>query len=54
MLAMPYSAAPDPAKPPAVAEEVSRYAWGDGDYHDVIRERLHQLADYLRELSPDA
>ncbi|MGI9427536.1 MAG: tRNA epoxyqueuosine(34) reductase QueG, partial [Bythopirellula sp.] len=24
------------------------------DYHDVIRERLHQLADYLREVAPDA
>ena len=32
---------------------VSRYAWGN-DYHDVIRERLHQLADYLRVLVPGA
>ena len=33
---------------------VSRYAWGSVDYHDLIRDRLHQLADYLRELVPEA
>lgn len=33
---------------------ISRYAWGDGDYHDTIRERLHRLADHLRELVPAA
>jgi epoxyqueuosine reductase len=33
---------------------VARYAWGSADYHDVIRERLHELADYLRELAPGA
>jgi epoxyqueuosine reductase len=32
---------------------VSRYAWGS-DYHDVVRERLHRLADLLRRLSPGA
>jgi epoxyqueuosine reductase len=32
---------------------VSRYAWGQ-DYHDVIREKLHALADFHRELTPDA
>jgi epoxyqueuosine reductase len=30
---------------------VSCYAWGD-DYHEVIRARLDQLADYLRSLPP--
>ena len=29
---------------------VSRYAWGDADYHDLIRDRLNQLADFLYEL----
>ena len=33
---------------------VSRYAWGERDYHDVIRARLHDLSDYLRELVPSA
>jgi epoxyqueuosine reductase len=33
--------------------QVSCYAWGD-DYHDVIRARLDQLAEYLRTLpSPE-
>ena len=32
---------------------VSRYAWGV-DYHDVIRRRLNQLADFLREAVPQA
>jgi epoxyqueuosine reductase len=53
MLAMPYSA----AAPSEIAKgrgRVSRYAWGEVDYHHLIRERLHQLADYLRELVPDA
>lgn len=32
---------------------VARYAWGERDYHDLIRERLHKLADVLRELCPE-
>lgn len=31
---------------------VSRYAWGDGDYHTVLRERLRQMADVLHEVEP--
>ncbi len=31
---------------------VSRYAWGTRDYHDVLRERLRQLADFLHEQRP--
>jgi len=53
MLTLPYSTAP--ARSPRSTEgRVSRYAWGEVDYHNLIRDRLHQLADYLRELAPDA
>lgn len=31
---------------------IARYAWGD-DYHRVMKKRLHQLADALREAWPD-
>lgn len=31
---------------------VAQYAWGTGDYHTVLREKLQQLADKLHELSP--
>ncbi len=43
----------EPAEAAAGHGKVSRYAWGD-DYHDVLRERLHQLADLHRRLTPEA
>ena len=51
MLAMNYRTA-DPPPATANAGLVSRYAWGDGDYHDVLRERLRGLADFLHERRP--
>lgn len=49
MLAMPYrTTEPQPAG--EGFGRVSRYAWG-GDYHDLIHDRLHELADWLREQS---
>ncbi|TWT48745.1 Epoxyqueuosine reductase [Botrimarina hoheduenensis] len=33
---------------------ISRYAWGEADYHDLLRPRLHALADRLKELCPGA
>jgi epoxyqueuosine reductase len=51
MLALPYrTEEPAPVQPGQ--GRVARYAWGSVDYHDLIRDRLHQLADDLRELVP--
>ncbi|HTN74440.1 MAG TPA: tRNA epoxyqueuosine(34) reductase QueG [Pirellulaceae bacterium] len=53
MLALPYrTVAPQPIA--AGQGRVSRYAWGEADYHDVIHDRLHTLADDLRAQSPGA
>ena len=52
MLAMVYrTEEPVPAGPGQGT--VSRYAWGR-DYHDVLRGRLHCLADFHRRLVPGA
>jgi epoxyqueuosine reductase len=53
MLAMNYRTA-DPAEPRAGEGRVSRYAWGDADYHDFIHDRLAQLSDWLRQQVPAA
>jgi epoxyqueuosine reductase len=37
----------------AYAGKISRYAWGD-DYHDVLRERLNVLLDWVRAEVPGA
>ncbi len=52
MLAMAYRTE-DPAEPAAGQGQIARYAWGT-DYHDLIRKRLHTLADFHRELTPGA
>jgi epoxyqueuosine reductase len=41
----------DPIPPGPGQAAVSRYAWG-ADYHQVVRERLRELADFLRDLVP--
>lgn len=43
----------EPVTAPAGHGNISRYAWGD-DYHDALRERLHRLADFHRQLTPEA
>ena len=53
MLGLPYRTT-EPAPIAAGQGRVARYAWGTADYHDVIRKKLHDLADYLRELEPTA
>ncbi|NLF69323.1 MAG: tRNA epoxyqueuosine(34) reductase QueG [Candidatus Anammoximicrobium sp.] len=51
MLGMPYRTA-EPAACRAGQGRISRYAWGEADYHDVIRQRLRQLARWLAEREP--
>ena len=53
MLSLDYrTAEPAPLQPGQ--GRVSRYAWGTADYHNLIRDRLHQLADWLRREVPTA
>jgi len=51
MLGMDYGTATPPAAPPRQGR-VSRYAWGDRDYHDVIGERLERLIEWLATVAP--
>src|SRR6266480_4802168 len=51
MLAMNYRTA-EPVTPNVGQGRVSRYAWGEADYHDLIHERLDQLAELLRDHVP--
>ncbi len=44
----------EPIQPHDHQARISRYAWGDQDYHDLIRPKLHKLADELRELVPES
>ena len=60
MLAMNYfvgqdSNLPDSSFPTGQVENlphgrIARYAWGSSDYHDLLRDRLRQLADFLHGL----
>ena len=52
MLAMVYRTE-EPVEPQPGEGRVSRYAWGT-DYHDLIRDRLNALADFLRARAPEA
>jgi epoxyqueuosine reductase len=51
MLAVNYRTA-EPSLPAALTGRVSRYAWNDGDYHALIRQRLAKLADFLHQQRP--
>ena len=53
VMAVDYATA-EPRPPQPGEGRVSRYAWGDADYHDLIRPRLHRLADQLRAWRPGA
>jgi len=54
-LAINYHVPLEPVPPEAAAQHgrIARYALGD-DYHEVFKPRLHALADWLRQLCPDA
>lgn len=55
VLAMNYlTTEPGEAASAAGFGRVSRYAWGEADYHDVIRSRLNELAALLVERVPTA
>ena len=54
MLAMPYHVDVVDCETASGEGRVSRYAWGGVDYHDLVRERLHRLADAFREWVPEA
>lgn len=53
MLGLPYTTAE--AKPVQPGQgRISRYAWGDGDYHDVIHAKLKDLMAVLHTHAPGA
>jgi len=51
MLAVNYRTS-EPAPTGPLEGRVSRYAWNNTDYHDILRGRTQQLADFLHELCP--
>src|SRR5213075_1939228 len=53
MLGLPYSTA-DARRAQPGQGRISRYAWGSGDYHDVIHEKLKQLITSLHAIAPNA
>jgi epoxyqueuosine reductase len=42
----------EPVRPKPGQGRVSRYAWSDTDYHELIRQQLNQLAGRLSSLAP--
>jgi epoxyqueuosine reductase len=53
MLGLPYRTV-EPVLPRAGQGRISRYAWGESDYHDKIHDRLKQLISWLKEQAPQA
>ncbi len=53
MLAMDYRTT-DPIEPHEGEGRVSRYAWGEVDYHDLIHGRLSELEKWVRTRIPEA
>jgi epoxyqueuosine reductase len=53
MLGLAYRTA-DPAPLAPGQGRISRYAWGERDYHDLVHSRLKQLIAWLKERVPSA
>lgn len=53
MLGLPYRTV-DPVQPYSGQGRISRYAWGEGDYHDAIHDRLKRLIAWLKQQAPAA
>jgi len=53
MLGLPYSIE-EPSSPAVGQGRISRYAWGSGDYHNLIHGKLKRLLALLREAAPEA
>ena len=53
MLGLPYRTV-EPQPTQLGQGRISRYAWGDGDYHDIIHDRLGQLIRWLKDRAPAA
>jgi epoxyqueuosine reductase len=53
MLGLPYHTVED-RQPRTGTGRISKYAFGPGDYHNVIHDKLRRLIDTLRELAPAA
>ena len=53
MLGMHYQSQPPRAPQPGEGR-ISRYAWGESDYHDVIHAKLKQLSAFFKQLRPEA
>lgn len=51
-VALNYYTAPQHASDSSIGK-ISRYAWGD-DYHDVMKDRLDQLLDFIKTEKPEA
>jgi epoxyqueuosine reductase len=55
MLGLPYRDAEGPASQAGPGEgRIASYAWGTRDYHDLIRQRLDELAKALTKRVPEA
>ncbi len=53
MLGMNYQTEPHAAIQPGQAR-IARYAWGGGDYHDLIHKRLKHLKKFALQLAPES